>query len=224
VRCGKSFIIAAAAAACVATVTVVTVVTAGTANAIKLPQQQLYTFSTLFTNSQVAGNGGNWAVARLSRHTVLTGGREPLAGDCGQTSGFCLQWTVTVSDSGTFTTKPGAPTPNQSDPGLTIHGTNDGTFTATTQSATFYTNQYPDPAQVPSQYNGTIPAWGWAPYLFPAGTHIIRADGMVSTTAMTATYTADTRCGDQTWVDTFGNDAGNLPVDGNITGCYLSVG
>jgi len=50
---------------------------------------------------------------------------------------------------------------------------------------------------------------------FPVGTRF----SPLLITGYQVTYGAWTRCGPQRWTDSSTNGHGNLPLDGNITGC-----
>jgi hypothetical protein len=63
---------------------------------------------------------------------------------------------------------------------------------------------------------GPAPAGASAtPLFFPIGTKF----SPLLITGYQVTYGAWTRCGPQRWTDSSTNGHGNLPLDGNITGC-----
>ena len=59
------------------------------------------------------------------------------------------------------------------------------------------------------------PGASWPKLFFPIGTRF----SPLLITGYQVTYSAWTRCGPQRWIDSSTNGHGNLPLDGNITGC-----
>jgi hypothetical protein len=169
---------------------------------------------THIQNDPDSGHAGIWAIDQITRTTTVT--RDPAH----DVPGF-LAYTASASDAGTFTTRPGALTPNQSVPGQVIAHVVSGTMTgaadyavlaptgdalgSTFQSALNDNSLAPAPGS-PESVGGwplqgftpasgvlvTLKDWGWT-YATPAG---------------------------EDWVDSsaVGNGDGNLVQDGNITG------
>ena len=209
---------------------------------------------TTITGRDVSGNNGIWAVVDMNRTVRATFIGVHSGPECGTLSP-CYQYTGLVIDnfrsSATFRSVAGAFTPNQSTPGLKIHGTVNGTFTGGSQPGfTFYADSNAlSNARVPVSLTGDAPAGTglptspvsegsrWIMLLFPAGTHFAGSTanagctgGLGSATCdqllpgWSWSYTDPVFCGH--WTDAYNNGLGNLAADGNITGvssCAVSV-
>ncbi len=209
---------------------------------------------TTITGRDVSGNNGIWAVVDMNRTVRATLIGVHSGPECGTLSP-CYQYTGLVIDNfrsgATFRTVAGAFTPNQSTPGLKIHGTVNGTLTGGSQPGfTFYADSNAlSNARVPVSLTGDAPAGTglptspvsegsrWIMLLFPAGTHFAGSTanagctgGLGSATCdqllpgWSWSYTDPVFCGH--WTDAYNNGLGNLAADGNITGvssCAVSV-
>lgn len=189
------------------------------------------TATTRITNDPDNGHGtpSNWATDTITRTVTVTKGTQVAAAGCGPGAGACYSYTASLSDSGTFVTKPGAGTPNQSCAGCAgllikapaVSGTIQGTYTVTFDAS------YPvaDASLVARTHDdGGAPAAGvftstnWGQQFFPAGTHF----GNVVGGAYTWTYQVMTfrfpYFSVQRWADSSSNSDGDSPGAGNITG------
>lgn len=209
---------------------------------------------TTITGRDVSGNNGNWALVDMNRTVSATLIGLHIGPECGALSP-CYQYTGDLIDNmrakATFQTDPGAFTPNQSTPGLKIHGTVAGTFTGGSQPGfTFYADSNAlSTARVPVSVTGDAPTGTgrptspvsessrWITLLFPAGTHFAGSTANAGCTAGLGSATCDPLlpgwiwsytdpvfCGH--WTDAYDNGDGNLAADGNITGvssCTVSV-
>jgi hypothetical protein len=209
---------------------------------------------TTITGRDVSGNNGIWAQLDMNRTVRATLIGLHSGPECGTLSP-CYQYTGLVIDNfrsrATFQTVAGAFTPNQSTPGLKIHGTVNGTFTGGSQGGfTFYADSNAlSTARVPVSLTGDAPTGTgrptspvpegsrWITLLFPAGTHFAGSTanagctgGLGSATCdlllpgWSWSYTDPVFCGH--WTDAYDNGDGNLAADGNITGissCAVSV-
>lgn len=209
---------------------------------------------TTITGRDVSGNNGNWAVDDMNRTVSATLVGLHIGPECGTLSP-CYQYTGDLIDNmrakAAFQTDAGAFTPNQSTPGLKIHGTVNGTFTGGSQGGfTFYADSNAlSTARVPASVTGDAPVGTglptspvsegsrWITLLFPAGAHFAGSTanagctgGLGSVTCdpllpgWSWSYTDPVFCGH--WTDAYDNGDGNLAADGNITGvsnCMVSV-
>ena len=181
------------------------------------------TAMTLILTNNVPGNGGPWAIDSVWRTATVTvaGGFPVSPWHCGW-NGWgppptCYAFTATLHDQGTFRTNRGALTPNQSWPwhGRHIHGVVTGQVNGIASFGTFYATTFPQSFLVPRfafDEFGSAPAW--PDLFFPKGTTF-----GVTLGPWSVTFSAQTFCGFQHWTDASFNDHGNLPSDGNITGC-----
>lgn len=208
-------------------------VTAGAANATILPAGGNTASATATT--RVSGDPDNghgtpseWAVDAFERTVTVTRGAPAPASACGQTSGQCWAFTASLKDNGTFTTIPGAGTPNQACAGCAgekIRSRVTGILYGTYQ-ITFYASASPQARLVPASHNdhGLVPSppytsTTWPELFFPAGTHF----GAFTGGAYSWTYIAVVPRFPfhvQQWTDssTVANNDGNAPGDGNVTG------
>src|SRR5262249_13334069 len=117
---------------------------------------------TTITGRDVSGNNGNWAVDDMNRTVSATLVGLHIGPECGTLSP-CYQYTGDLIDNmrakAAFQTDAGAFTPNQSTPGLKIHGTVNGTFTGGSQAGfTFYADSNAlSTARVPASVTGDAP-------------------------------------------------------------------
>ena len=183
------------------------------------------TATTLITNHLDGGHGNpaDWATETIWRTETVTRGAEVSGTDCGlAASADCWAYTASLSDSGSFTTIPGAGTPNQACAGCAgehiarqVSGALQGTYVVTFDAS----SGSPDGTLVgPTRDDhDTHPAppfttTTWGEQFFPAGTSF----GNVTGGAYSWTYTvAFPR---EQWVDASANGDGNQPGDGNISG------
>ena len=95
---------------------------------------------TLITNDPDTGHGNPavWATDTIFRIVTVTRGSAESASACGTTSGACYAYTATLHDTGSFTTIPGAGTPNQACTGCAgeqirreVTGSIQGSYTVT---------------------------------------------------------------------------------------------
>jgi hypothetical protein len=131
---------------------------------------------------------------------------------------------MSLSDSGTFTTRPGAGTPNQACAGCAgekisraVKGSLNGTYSVTFDAS----SGTPDGTLVKSAHNDhgvkAVPPFTtttWGEQFFPAGTSF----GNVTGGAYSWEYTVLLSFPRQQWTDSSANNDGNAPGDGNITG------
>lgn len=169
---------------------------------------------THIQNDPDSGNGGTWADDQITRTlTVTLDSPQPNGTPAG-----ALAYTATISDTGTFTTRPGAFTPNQVVPGQTIANVVSGTLTGSaTYSVVAPAADVPDASNVlPALNDGGVAATGdrttgdWPAQAFP-----VPGSADVTLGAWSWTYT--TAAG-ETWTDASTNGYGDLLHDGNITG------
>jgi hypothetical protein len=194
------------------------------------------------------GDSGNGAVsiwADDAFHRDLTVTAAPSVCSVPVTGLTC--YVATISDSGTFTTRPGnghAPNPNSvSDPGTNIaYPPVSGPFSGG-GTYIFQTAATPAPANIPDVVNNhgssSPPALhstsDWFANAFASGTTFYNSDGQEVTLGGTNdtvlqnswgwSYTSMTGAGKHTlavdcesWTDSFANGAGDTPGDSNITG------
>lgn len=178
-----------------------------------------YKATTTLTNRPDGGNGGTWALDKITRTLAIT-----VTGTPGS-----YHDTATVQDTGTFTLVGGALTPNQSTPGTRIVATPRTLYTQITGTAhyAFTATTLPSPAPnlgVPATENGAPVTPGqstssWYLQAFPV-LAVVSPGGI---TDYSWTYNAgvvDSRGAlrFQSWTDSSSNADGNLPADGNIAG------
>jgi hypothetical protein len=182
---------------------------------------------TYITNDPDGGHGtpATWADDDFLRIVTDTRGAQVPGTDCGLAAGAgCWAYTMSLADSGAFTTIPGAGTPNQSCAGCAgkritrkVTGALQGAYTVTFDAS----SPSPDGSLVAWTHNdhgisATAPftSTTWGEQFFPAGTSF----GNVTGGAYKWTYTLAFPY--QQWVDssTVANNDGNAPGDGNITG------
>ena len=113
---------------------------------------------TLITNDPDSGHGTPpvWATDSIFRIVTVTRGAAVPAADCGASSGACWAYTVSLRDTGSFTTIPGAGTPNQACTGCAgkhiarkVSGSIAGTYTVTFDAS----SGSPDATLVPFSHN-----------------------------------------------------------------------
>ena len=153
--------------------------------------------ATTTVRTEANGNGGIWATVTVQRTATVSGGAPVLPSQCGPGASRCFAYSAVVKDTGSFRTYRFALTPNQFLPGRHIRsivtGRVDGSY-----SFAFFASTTPNAFIVPGFFSGPFSAVaGWPKLFFPFGT----------------------RCGPQRWIDSSANGHGNLPLDGNITGC-----
>ena len=182
---------------------------------------------TLITNDPDGGHGtpATWAEDTIWRSETLTKGTQVPGTACGlaATAG-CWAYTASLSDWGTFTTIPGAGTPNQACAGCAgkkitrrVTGFLAGAYTVTFDAS----SQTPDASLVALMHDdhgaaavAPFTSTTWGEQFFPAGTKF----GSVTGGAYKWTYSTTATFPAQTWTDSSANGDGNLAGDGNISG------
>jgi hypothetical protein len=154
-----------------------------------------------------------WATDAFLRSVTVTRDHAADNSHC-NSAAACWFYTFTLTDTGSFQTVDGKPTPNGT--GGTISGVSGGTMQGTAVGSFYADSDAPAAANVPATANGdSKPAstTAWATLTLPGSAHTFG----VKLTAYGWTY-ADTATCEQ-WVDqiTPGDD-GQSAGDGNITG------
>lgn len=168
----------------------------------------------IYDNGTVPGSRGTWASAWITRTATISGGTPVAAFRCGEQAGPCYSYTALVRDQGRFRAIRGAPTPNQARPGRTITSAVIGRVNGVTPFS-FFATARPDPGLVPAtDRDAAYPAM-WPELFFPAGTVFAGLTGI----PFSYGYGASTPCGYQHWTFASSSGYGDLPRDGNITGC-----
>jgi hypothetical protein len=171
---------------------------------------------TDITNDADSGNHGDWAVDTLTRQMTVTRHGAVAVSNCGgtATNGItsCYYYTALMTDTGSFTTNPGASSPNA---GTTIKGVLSGTISGGSSFEFYSSSGTPNSGLVPASLdagtNGTDSSV-WPERFFAAGTNF----GDVNEINWSYTYNAPTTC--ETWTDAFNNGDGGQSGDGDITG------
>ena len=189
----------------------------GTPGASYQPATQSAVFT--LTGRPDSGNGGDWAKDDITRTATVTRHGAVPAGDCGSPATSCWFFTMTVSDTGTFTTDPGASSPDQSAAGTKIAGILSGNI-AGGGNQQFYADSSP---QMPTtlSYTGSDPlsTSSWYKLFFAGGTNFGDAPATSAGAPWTSwswSYTAPATC--ETWTDAYNNGDGNQAADGNVAG------
>ena len=180
------------------------------------------TAKTFIVTIHVPGNGGPWASDAVWRTATVTFlGFRVSPSHCGWNgSGApppCFAFTATLHDKGRFVSHRGALTPNQSGrfQGRHIHGVVTGKVNGNAAFGPFFATTFPRASLVPK---AAVDQFGsmatWPELFFPKGTTF-----GVTLGPWSVTFSAHTDCGFQQWTVSSSNDHGNLPSDGNITGC-----
>jgi hypothetical protein len=171
------------------------------------------TATTTFSAYPVVGNHGTWASADFNRVVTLEY-LNPVVptSTCGTDATACVQYEVTIKDTGTFSAIAGDKSPQA---GVTVTGTPSGPFMGTTVEQTFYSSGTANAALVPTTVTGAgkVSLADWAEQFFPAGT--LFGNGPVVTSTSYA-YSAPATC--ENWVESNTNSSGSMPADGDITG------
>jgi hypothetical protein len=197
------------------------------------PPGQPVTASAVFTLSgrDDSGSGGNnWATDNITRTVTVTRQASVPASNCGTSATQCWFYTMTVSDTGTFTTQPGL-TPNQgctepnggpSCSGLDISGTVVGTLSGGGDQE-FYADQAGPVVPKTLSYTGDAPlgTGEWYKLFFPSSANFGFAPATSAGQPWTSwswSYAAPATC--ETWTDAYNNGAGSgtFAADGNIAG------
>jgi hypothetical protein len=182
------------------------------------------------TGRDDSGNGGNnWAKDNITRTVTVTRQAAVPAATCGTSATQCWFYTMTLSDTGTFTTQPGL-TPNQdctepngqSCSGLDISGTVVGSLTGGGDQE-FYADQAAPVVPKVLSYtgDGPIDTSHWYTLFFPANTAFVSAPATAAGQPWTNwswSYDAPATC--ETWTDAYNNGDGDgtYAADGNIAG------
>jgi len=188
------------------------------------------------TGRDDSGSGGNtWAKDNITRTVTVIRQDAVPATDCGTSATQCWFYTMTVSDTGTFTTQPGL-TPNQgctepnsqSCSGLDISGTVVGSLTGGGDQE-FYADQPAPAAPKVLSFTGDGPTGTstWYALFFPSSTNFGFPTATTAGQPWTNwswSYAAPATC--ETWTDAYNNGSGNgsYAVDGNIAGINQCAG
>jgi hypothetical protein len=185
------------------------------------------TATTRITNHPDGGHGATnpiWAEDNYNRTvTIKLVGSAPLSA-CAAGATHCYRYTGTLSDNGTFAANVGNDAPNQSGGYLSSKEVNPqarGTMVGNAPEDFYASSNHPNAALVDHTLNnhgvaatGDETTSAWVEQFFPAGTQF----GSVGLPTYKWTYTTTNLNHTQRWVDSSGNNDGNDPSDGNITG------
>jgi hypothetical protein len=140
------------------------------------------------------GHHGDWATDTFVRSTTVTANDEKDS------------YTVTIADSGTFTTIPGASSPRDGValPNAPVTGVVNGTMTFQVLS-----DVAPDGSLLPATINGKPDTSNWPRRLFSANAEVNVSAGDYS-------WTYKTDC--ESWTDASNNNDGSDDAAGDITG------
>jgi hypothetical protein len=183
--------------------------------------------TTRIVNHPDGGHGATkpiWAEDTINRTvTIKLMGPADLS-NCGGGVAHCYYYTGTLSDNGTFAANVGNDAPNQSghwagseevNPqarGTMIGGAPEAFYASSNHPEASLVDHYLDNHGTPASGDETTSAW--VEQFFPASTHF----GSVGLPSYKWTYTTTNLRRTQQWVDSTGNNDGNSPQDGNITG------
>lgn len=199
--------------------------TAASATLAPAPPPHSLTALTWMVDRDDSGGVGNWAKDYFIRDLTITLEGPAAKTDCGVEVTSCYAYTASLKDGGTFSTIPGAYTPNQgTDPGGHILRHAAGQMNGYGDFATFYATSLPDMWLVPHVNNGdTNPSYLWPELAFPGGTTFTGLNenpwayyysAKVPVTGPGQHYIVEQ------WADTSApaNDDGQGATAGNITG------
>jgi hypothetical protein len=172
---------------------------------------------TQIHNRPDSGANGNWAFDNFARTLTVT----PGAG-CGTApaSGYAC-YDATITDTGTFTTRPNQYTPDQDGPYAGEHIVSPAVTGPMhgTASYQFWANTTPDAANVPAYENDhyAVPSGDhttplWPELAFPVDT------GFAGLPMIQNTWSWTYFSGCEQWTDSAANGSGDVFGDGNITG------
>lgn len=174
------------------------------------------TAQTDITKDQDSGAHGNWAVDTLVRQMTVTRHGSAAVSNCGGTAvngiTSCYYYTAAMTDTGSFTTIPGASSPNA---GVPVSGTVTGSVSGGSAYEFYASGAVPNASLVPATLDASTGGTNspvWPERFFPAGTSF----GGVNEINWSYTYTAPTTC--ETWTDAFNNGGGTSSGAGDITG------
>ena len=218
----RAWLAVAAAAAAVP----VLAATAASATLAPSLQSRPLTALTWMINRDDSGGNGNWAKDFFVRTLTITPEGTAALTDCGTEATSCYAFTASLKDEGTFSTIPGAYTPNQgTDPGGHIQRPAGGQMNGYGDFATFYATAQPDMRLVPRINNGdTNPSYLWPELAFPGGTTFTGLNenpwGYFYSAKVLEATPAGQRYITEQWADTSAaaNDDGQGATAGNITG------
>jgi hypothetical protein len=175
-----------------------------------------YKATTTLTNRPDGGNGGTWALDKITRTLTIT-----VTGTPGS-----YHDTATVQDTGTFDLSSfgGALTPNQSTPGTRITARPQALYTSISGKASysFTSDSLPSSAAnlgVPKAQDGSgYPTSDWYAQAF--GPSAVVSHGGITTWEWDYAGGFNVRGAlrFEQWADAWNNGFGNLPADGDITG------
>ena len=190
------------------------------------------TATTRITNDPDSGHGtpAVWAIDTITRTVTVTKGTQVPGTDCGlAVSAGCWSFTAALSDSGSFTTIPGAGTPNQACAGCAgllikapaVSGMLQGNYVVTFDASypvadASLVGKNHDDHSLPASPPYTSSTWG--EQFFPAGTHFGNVTGGAYTWTYQVVQGGFPYFTTQRWVDSSSNGDGNEPQDGNVTG------
>ena len=178
------------------------------------PSDLTVSTSTSVSNRDDSGGNGNWATDAMVRMVTITRHEAAAVANCGDGAVTCWYYTATLTDSGTFTTQPGAFTPNQGlDNGQKISGTVNGNFTGGSHIEFYASSNAPNASLVPATVSGDSPSTtNWVEQAFPGGTVF----SVPSLLDWSWSYNAPATC--EHWTDAFNNSGGQSKSAGDITG------
>lgn len=177
------------------------------------------TAATHIQNNPDGGGNGIWSDGQVNRSVTVSVDTSTL--NCHGAAGFNVAtdtcYSAVLTDSGTFTTRPGAFTPNQSVPGQHISNVVSGTFSGGGTFVLYALNANALTGAFPANMNDggvaqaapfSTSSWPTQAFATPAGVH-------VDFPAWSWTYT--TQAG-EVWTDAATTGKGQWVSDGNITG------
>jgi len=172
---------------------------------------------TAVSDQNDVGNHGVWAVDTLTRSMTVTKHGSVGVSNCGgtATNGItsCYYYTATLTDEGTFQTVLNGRSPEA---GVPIPGLLDGTISGSSNFEFYATSAMPNASDVPATDDAGTDDYpstqNWPEVFFPGGT----AFAGMNEINPTYTYGAPGTC--EQWVNSYNNDYGDLPFDGDITG------
>lgn len=157
---------------------------------------------TNLTNRADSGDHGDWAVDTLTRSSTVTRQHAAPASKCSATAVKCWFYTGSIADTGSFTTDPGAASPEA---GVTISGTVMGSINGEDQFEFYATSDSPDPSLVPTSSDGnTLSTSNWMGLFFADSVTVNTTNEL----GWSWTYTAPNTC--ETWVDAASGETGDI--------------
>jgi hypothetical protein len=146
--------------------------------------------TTHLINRDDSGAVANWAIDNIWRDGKLREMGIAPAGNCAGNAP-CFEYSLSISDQGTFRTDPFALTPNQSGPfaGEHIKGIVNGQLQGFLQFGDFYSTAKPNTFDVPRTVFGDTPSTGvWPELFFPHTATLYQGDAPVAPGNITEPY------------------------------------